>query len=119
MDDTIAVMLSSPLKKKKKLWQKERKEEFLLCLTVLSFLFHYHPVDGRLSATAESLHEGIQTTCLLINLQNTQFSMLLIIELMEKSLLPIDSFFLYVYYFTVGHASPKTGYSVLIMHKKQ
>lgn len=65
----------------------------MLCLTVLSFLFHFHPVDGRLSATAESLHEGIQTTCLLINLQNTQFSMLLIIELMEKSLLPIDSFF--------------------------
>lgn len=69
MDDTITVMLSSPLKKKPS--QKERKEEFLLCLTVLSFLFHYYPVDGRLSATSESLRESIQTTCLLINLQNT------------------------------------------------
>ena len=79
MDDTIAVMLSSVLKKKKKNTtkkheseRKERKEEFLLCLSVLSSLFHHHPVNGRLSATAESLHESIQTTCLLINLQNTQ-----------------------------------------------
>lgn len=35
--------------------------------------FRRRPVNGRLSATAESLHESVQTTCLLINVQHTQF----------------------------------------------
>lgn len=60
---------------------KERKDELLLCLSVLSSPFHHHPVNARLTATAESLHESIQTTCLLINLLNTRRC---ISELMQR-----------------------------------
>lgn len=95
MDDTIAVTeLRSPLKNN--VAKKERKAEFLLCFPPGSpLLFHRHSVNGCLSATAESLHESTQTTCLLINLQNTQFGMLLILELKEKSLSSYRFFFFY------------------------
>ena len=44
------------------------------------------------SSTAESLHESVQTTCLLINLRNIQFGRLLITSPMKKIILLFNSF---------------------------